>query len=89
MVFETYTTKKMKKETKKEMKKCCKATEFTFVLGMRLVFLRGYVGVILQEFTNIGLKLIGLRCMNVTAKFVNAHYQRKGRKTYTGPARIL
>ncbi|KAI3896496.1 hypothetical protein MKW92_005272 [Papaver armeniacum] len=71
---------------RKEMKKCDKATEFTFVLGMPLVFLRGYVGVVLQEFTNIGLKLIGLRCMSVTAKFVNAHYQRKGRKTYTGPA---
>ncbi|KAI3896493.1 hypothetical protein MKW92_005269 [Papaver armeniacum] len=94
MVFETYTTSKMKmkkemkmtKEMRKEMKKCDNATEFTFVLGMPLVFLRGYVGVVSQEFTNIGLKLIGLRCMSVTAKFVNAHYQRKGRKTYTGPA---
>ncbi|KAI3944327.1 hypothetical protein MKW92_031495 [Papaver armeniacum] len=86
MVFEPYTTSKMKMKMKKEMKKCDKATEFTFVLGMPLVFLRGYVGVVLQEFTNIGLKLIGLRCMSVTAKFVNAHYQRKGRKTYTGPA---
>ncbi|KAI3890825.1 hypothetical protein MKX03_036278 [Papaver bracteatum] len=35
-----------------------KAKEFAFVLGLPLVFNRGTVGAVMQEFTNIGLKLI-------------------------------
>ncbi|KAI3996391.1 hypothetical protein MKX01_026859 [Papaver californicum] len=57
--------------------------EFAFVLGLPFVF--NHVGEVLQEFIDIGLKLIDLRCMSVTTEFIQAHFQKEGRYTFTGP----
>ncbi|KAI3991583.1 hypothetical protein MKX01_003740 [Papaver californicum] len=57
--------------------------EFAFVLGLPFVF--NHVGEVLQEFIDIGLKLIDLRCMSVTTEFIQAHFQKESRYTFTGP----
>ncbi|KAI3849489.1 hypothetical protein MKX03_019400 [Papaver bracteatum] len=60
--------------------------EFSFVLCLPFVFRHHIVGAVLKEFTNIGLKLANLRCVSVTRKFIDAHFEKEGRSTLRNPS---
>ncbi|XP_026412962.1 uncharacterized protein LOC113308718 isoform X1 [Papaver somniferum] len=71
------------REKRKEMnareKKEEEEVEFAFVLCLPFVFRHDVVGLVLKEFTQIGLKLLDLRLVSVSRKFIDAHFEKEGR----------